>query len=60
MLCAQGVVPDDPHDFLNVSSFSIAAGFAMLVSTLIAWPFQKYLGSYPFLIFIILTHFISI
>lgn len=35
-------------------TFSIAAGFAMLVSTLIAWPFQKYLGSYPFLIFIIL------
>lgn len=35
-------------------TFSIAAGFAMLVSTLIAWPFQKYLGSYPLLIFIIL------
>ena len=35
-------------------TFSIAAGFAMLVSTLIAWPFQKYLGSYPLLIFVIL------
>lgn len=35
-------------------TFSIAAGFAMLVSTLIALPFQKYLGNYPALIFIIL------
>jgi len=35
-------------------SFGLAAGMAMMVSTLIALPFQKYLGNYPALIFIIL------
>lgn len=35
-------------------TLSFAAGFAMLVSMLIALPFQKYLGQYPELIFIIL------
>jgi len=35
-------------------SFSLAAGLAMLISMLIALPFQKYLGNYPSLIFIIL------
>ncbi len=36
-------------------TFSVAAGIAMLVSMLIALPFQKYLGQYPTLIFIILV-----
>ncbi len=36
-------------------SFGIAAGVAMIISTLIALPFQKYLGNYPILIFIILV-----
>lgn len=36
-------------------TFSFAAGLAMLVSMLIALPFQKYLGQYPVLIFIILV-----
>ena len=36
-------------------SFSAAAGIAMVISTLIALPFQKYLGNYPILIFIILV-----
>ena len=35
-------------------TLSFAAGLAMLVSMLIALPFQKYLGHYPVLIFIIL------
>lgn len=35
-------------------SFSLAAGLAMIVSTLIVIPFQKHLGNYPALIFIIL------
>lgn len=35
-------------------SFSLAAGLAMMVSMLITLPFQKYLGNYPYLIFIIL------
>lgn len=35
-------------------TFGVAAGIAMLISTLIALPFQKYLGNYPALIFIIL------
>ncbi len=36
-------------------SFGAAAGIAMILSTLIALPFQKYLGNYPILIFIILV-----
>lgn len=36
-------------------TLSFAAGLAMLVSMLIALPFQKYLGQYPVLIFIILV-----
>lgn len=36
-------------------SFGAAAGIAMILSTLVALPFQKYLGNYPFLIFIILV-----
>ena len=36
-------------------SFGMAAGIAMIISTLIALPFQKYLGNYPVLIFIILV-----
>lgn len=36
-------------------SFGMAAGIAMLISMLIALPFQKYLGSYPTLIFIVLV-----
>ena len=36
-------------------TLSFAAGLAMLVSMLIALPFQKYLGQYPALIFIILV-----
>ncbi len=36
-------------------SLSLAAGLAMFISLLIALPFQKYLGNYPFLIFIILV-----
>lgn len=36
-------------------SFGVAAGIAMLISMLIALPFQKYLGEYPILIFIILV-----
>ena len=36
-------------------SFGVAAGIAMLISMLIALPFQKYLGQYPTLIFIILV-----
>lgn len=36
-------------------SFGAAAGIAMTLSTLVALPFQKYLGNYPFLIFIILV-----
>lgn len=35
-------------------TLSFAAGLAMLVSLLIALPFQKYLGEYPALIFVIL------
>lgn len=35
-------------------SFSLAAGLAMMVSMLVTLPFQKYLGNYPNLIFIIL------
>lgn len=35
-------------------SFSLAAGLAMMVSMLVTLPFQKYLGNYPSLIFIIL------
>ena len=35
-------------------SFSLAAGLAMMVSMLVTLPFQKYLGNYPYLIFIIL------
>lgn len=35
-------------------SFSLAAGLAMIVSTLVVMPFQKHLGNYPALIFIIL------
>lgn len=36
-------------------TFGIAAGIAMIISTLIALPFQKYLGNYPFIIFIVLV-----
>lgn len=36
-------------------TLSFAAGLAMLVSMLIALPFQKYLGQYPVLIFVILV-----
>lgn len=36
-------------------SFGAAAGIAMILSTLVALPFQKYLGNYPTLIFIILV-----
>ncbi len=36
-------------------TFGVAAGLAMLISMLIALPFQKYLGDYPTLIFIILV-----
>lgn len=36
-------------------SFSLAAGLAMLVSMLITLPFERYLGNYPELIFIILV-----
>lgn len=36
-------------------SFGAAAGIAMILSTLIALPFQKYLGNYPILIFLILV-----
>ncbi len=36
-------------------SFGFAAGIAMIISTLIALPFQKYLGNSPVLIFIILV-----
>lgn len=36
-------------------SFGMAAGIAMLISMLIALPFQKYLGNYPTLIFIVLV-----
>lgn len=36
-------------------SFGMAAGIAMIISTLIALPFQKYLGNYPVLIFLILV-----
>ena len=36
-------------------TFGFAAGIAMIISTLIALPFQKYLGNYPFLIFIVLV-----
>ena len=36
-------------------SFGVAVGIAMLISMLIALPFQKYLGEYPILIFIILV-----
>lgn len=36
-------------------SFGAAAGIAMILSTLIALPFQKFLGNYPILIFIILV-----
>lgn len=36
-------------------TLSFAAGLAMLVSMLIALPFQKYLGQYPILIFVILV-----
>lgn len=36
-------------------SFSAAAGIAMILSTLIALPFQKFLGNYPILIFLILV-----
>ena len=35
-------------------SFSLAAGLAMMVSMLAALPFQKYLGNYPSLIFVML------
>ncbi len=35
-------------------SFSLAAGLAMMISLLVTMPFQKYLGNYPSLIFIIL------
>lgn len=35
-------------------SFSLAAGLAMMISMLVTIPFQKYLGNYPELIFIIL------
>ena len=35
--------------------FGVAAGIAMVITTLIALPFQKYLGNYPTLIFIILV-----
>lgn len=34
-------------------SFSLAAGLAMMVSLLATMPFQKYLGNYPSLIFVI-------
>ena len=36
-------------------SFSLAAGLAMMVSLLVTLPFQKYLGNYPSLIFVILV-----
>ena len=36
-------------------SFSLAAGLAMMVSLLVTMPFQKYLGNYPSLIFVILV-----
>lgn len=36
-------------------SFGLAAGFAMILSTLVALPFQRHLGNYPSLIFIILV-----
>lgn len=36
-------------------TLSFAAGLAMLISMLIALPFQKYLGQYPILIFVILV-----
>ena len=36
-------------------SFSLAAGLAMMVSLLAAMPFQKHLGNYPSLIFVILV-----
>ena len=39
------------------SSFSLAAGLAMMVYLLITMPFQKYLGNYPSLIFFILVLF---
>mgnify|MGYP007069857013 CR=1 FL=1 len=35
--------------------FGVSAGIAMVITTLIALPFQKYLGNYPILIFIILV-----
>ena len=36
-------------------SFGLAAGLAMMVSLLVTMPFQKYLGNYPSLIFVILV-----
>ena len=36
-------------------TFGLAAGIAMIISTLIALPFQRYLGSSPFIIFIVLV-----
>lgn len=36
-------------------SFGAAAGIAMILSTLVALPFQKFLGNYPILIFLILV-----
>jgi hypothetical protein len=36
-------------------TLSFTAGLAMLISMLIALPFQKYLGQYPILIFVILV-----
>lgn len=36
-------------------TFGMAAGIAMIISTLIALPFQKYFGSYPLLIFAVLV-----
>lgn len=36
-------------------TFGFAAGIAMVISTLIALPFQRYLGSSPFIIFIVLV-----